>query len=83
MIIENEMVKRGSILILIKEQILIKEREILSDFNIALINNHLNFESLQAYFTQFSFVFLNSLLIRLKEVFLNSPLVAALYFYPY
>ena len=71
MIIENEMVKRGSILILIKEQILIKEREILSDFSKALINNHLNLESLQAYFTQFSFVFL------------NSPLVAALYFYPY
>ena len=55
MIIENEMVKRGSILILIKEEILIKEREILRDFNIAHINNHLNFESLQAYFTQFSF----------------------------
>jgi len=65
MIIENEMVKRGSILILIKE------RQILRDFNIALINNDLNFENLQAYFTQFSFVFL------------NSPFVAALYFYPY
>jgi len=65
MIIENEMVERGSILILIKE------RQILRVFNIAPINNYLNLESLQAYFTQFSFVFL------------NSPFVAALYFYPY